>query len=102
MKVKYGISRVQAEVWDLPLAKYLLQKNEKVAATSRKLSSIQKKLGKESENFLPFELTFDTSKGGIAKKSQANLDEIFKKWGRLDNLVNNAGYGLLGFVEEVS
>lgn len=86
----------------LALAKYLLQKNEKVAATSRKLSNIENKLGKENENFLPLELSFDESKGGISAKSKENLDAILKKWGRLDNLVNNAGYGLLGFVEEVS
>lgn len=83
----------------LALAKYLLERGDKVAGTSRKLSNIESKLGKESENFLPLELTF---KGDMNAKIAKNLEAVKKKWGRLDNIVNNAGYALMGFVEEVS
>lgn len=81
------------------LAQYLLEKGEKVAGTSRSLKNIQDKLGKESENFLPLELKFDKN---MAKNIAANLKAVERKFGRLDNVVNNAGYALMGFVEEVS
>ena len=83
----------------LALAKYLLEKGEKVAGTSRTLKNIEDKLGKESENFLPLELKFDKN---MAKNIAANFKAVKRKFGRLDNVVNNAGYALMGFVEEVS
>lgn len=81
------------------LARYLLERGDKVAGTSRKLSNIESKLGKESANFLPLELTFG---GNMAKYIESTLHATHKKFGRIDNVVNNAGYGLLGFIEEVS
>ena len=83
------------------LAKYLLEKGDKVAATSRKKGNLEKKFGDlaKSENFLALTLTFDKN---IDKQVAQNIKAIQQKFGRLDNVVNNAGYGLLGFVEETS
>lgn len=50
----------------LELAKHVLAKGNKVTATSRKLSNIESKLGKKSENFLPLELSFS---GDMKQKS---------------------------------
>ena len=82
------------------LAKYLLEKGDKVAVTSRKKGVEARFKGlATSENFLPLVLTFDAK---IDEQIKQNLAQIQNKFGRLDNVVNNAGYGLLGFVEEVS
>lgn len=81
------------------LAKYLLAKGDKVALTSRKIENLEKKFGKESENMLFLELKFDKD---LDAQIKANMQKIKAKFKRLDNVVNNAGYGLLGFVEEIS
>ena len=64
------------------LAKYLLEKGDKVAGTSRSLKNIESKFGKESEHFLPLELNFDKN---MAKNIEANFEAIKSKFGRIDN-----------------
>ena len=78
------------------LAKYALSRGDKVVATSRTMKKLNEKFGGESENFLPFELKFE---GDLQVKFKALVEATQKKF---DNLVNNAGYGLLGIVEETS
>lgn len=81
------------------LAKFALEKGDFVVATSRSLAKIEAKFGKESDKFLPFELKFDKNMVGNFEKL---IEATRAKFGRIDNLVNNAGYGLLGIVEETS
>lgn len=83
------------------LAKYCMEQGDKVAVTSRKNSNLEEKFGElaKNENFLALTLTFDKN---IDEQVAQNIAEIKSKFGRIYNVVNNAGYGLLGFVEETS
>ena len=81
----------------LELVKQLLQQGHQVAATSRDISELRAAVGPESASFLPLavDITAEASVG------QA-IDATVRQFGRLDVVVNNAGYGQLGGLEEVS
>ena len=75
----------------------LLQSGHAVAATSRDLSSLTSAVSEETDNFLPLEVNLSD------EKSVADaIAQTVAKWGRVDVIVNNAGYGQLGTLEELS
>ncbi|MGK4567544.1 oxidoreductase [Flavobacterium sp. 3HN19-14] len=80
----------------LELVTQLLAKGENVAATSRNKSELEKLVG-ENQNFLPLEMNL-VDEANVAKAISATIE----KFGNLDVVVNNAGYGLFGAVEELS
>lgn len=76
------------------LAKQLLSKGHKVAATSRQVSSWH---DLASENFLPLEVDLTDD-----KSIETSLEKTQNAFGKIDVVVNNAGYGIGGAIEELS
>ncbi|GAA5090802.1 SDR family NAD(P)-dependent oxidoreductase [Chryseobacterium ginsengisoli] len=81
----------------LVLVKKLLAEGFPVAATSRTVESLISEIGETSENFLP--LGVNITDNDDVKSAIAKTVEYF---GQIDVIVNNAGYGQLGTLEELS
>ncbi|MBY0479464.1 MAG: SDR family oxidoreductase [Chitinophagaceae bacterium] len=81
----------------LALVKKLLANNYCVAATSRNVQSLVEEVGKVSNSFLP--LAMNLSDNEDVKTVIAKCINYF---GRIDVVVNNAGFGLIGTLEELS
>src|SRR5688500_252487 len=81
----------------LSLVKKLLQQGYRVAATSRNRKDLEKAVGADNDAFLP--LTVDlNNEGSVEKGIKSTIDHF----GSVDVIVNNAGYGLAGALEELS
>ena len=79
------------------LTQVLLSNGNRVAATSRNASEIEHKIDKNRLNLLA--LTVDLTDEFSVKNA---VSKTVEKFGRIDIVVNNAGYLLLGSMEEVS
>lgn len=80
----------------LSLVKHLLAGGYKVAATSRSLKDLENAVG-EHINFLPLAVDL-----GNEDSVASAVKSVISTFGHLDVVVNNAGYGLIGSLEELS
>src|SRR5688572_22638106 len=86
-----GTSRGFGRVW----AEAALERGDKVAATARSLTSIADLNQKYGANVLTLELD-------VTKTDQVNkvVKQAHDHFGRIDIVLNNAGYSLVGTIEE--
>ncbi|SKC99771.1 Short-chain dehydrogenase [Chitinophaga ginsengisegetis] len=81
----------------LLLTKLLLEKGNKVAATSRDSNLLKSNIGIESDHFLP--LGLDITNSEDVKEA---INQTIQYFGGLDVAVNNAGFSFIGSLEELT
>jgi NAD(P)-dependent dehydrogenase (short-subunit alcohol dehydrogenase family) len=88
-----GASRGFGREWTIAA----LERGDKVAATARDTSTMDDIVEKYGDSFVPLQLD-------VTDRSACfdSVQHAAEKLGRLDIVVNNAGYGHFGFVEELS
>ncbi|REC73074.1 short-chain dehydrogenase/reductase [Chryseobacterium elymi] len=81
----------------LALVKKLIENNYHVAAATRNAQALISEIGEKSEAFLPIELHLTDNEG-----VQSAISKTIDHFGQLDVVVNNAGYGQIGTLEELT
>ncbi|GAA4607820.1 NAD(P)-dependent dehydrogenase (short-subunit alcohol dehydrogenase family) [Actinoplanes octamycinicus] len=88
-----GTSRGFGREW----AEAALDRGDRVAATARNVSSLDDLAAKYGDRLLPLALDVTDREAALAA-----LERAYQHFGRLDVVVNNAGYGQFGMIEEIS
>jgi NAD(P)-dependent dehydrogenase (short-subunit alcohol dehydrogenase family) len=88
-----GTSRGFGREWAIAA----LERGDKVAATARNTATLNDLVDKHGDAIMPIQLDVTDRAADFAAVKQAH-----DHFGRLDIVVNNAGYGQFGFVEELS
>lgn len=88
-----GASRGFGKIW----AKALLQRGDKVAATARNLEHLNDLVEEFGDAVLPIQLDVNSRTESFAAVQKAK-----DHFGCIDVLINNAGFGLFGAVEETT
>lgn len=88
-----GTSRGFGREWAIAA----LERGDRVAATARDTSTLDDLTAKYGDALLPIALDVTDREADFAAVAQAH-----DHFGRLDIVVNNAGYGQFGFIEELS
>jgi len=88
-----GASRGFGKLW----AEAFLTRGDKVAATARNLSALDDLVNKYGDQVLPLQLD-------VTNREAVNntVSQVVQHFGSIDILINNAGYGLFGTVEETT
>lgn len=81
----------------LKLVKKLLAKGFRVAATSRSVQSLLDEIGNPSDLFLPLSVNLVDN-----ENVKAAISTCVNYFGQIDVVVNNAGFGLIGTLEELT
>lgn len=81
----------------LEAAKAVLKNGDKVAATSRNINELINQIGVQNTSFLPLEV--DITNDNEVKKA---IQTAINAFGKIDIVLNNAGYYLVGSIEEIS
>lgn len=81
----------------LCLVKKLLANGYNVVATTRNTQSLIDEIGEVSETFLPLEVSL-TDNNNV----KTAIEKSIAHFGKIDVIVNNAGYGQIGTLEELS
>ena len=79
------------------IAKAALAAGDRVVAAGRNRAAVSDRLGPNSDRLLSVELDVNNE-----AQAQAAVDAAVARFGTIDVLVNNAGYGHLGLFEETS
>ena len=88
-----GASRGLGKIW----AEAFLKRGDKVVTTSRTLSSLQELADRYPDTCLPIQLDISSKADSIAA-----IEKAIQHFGSLDVLINNAGFAVLGTIEEIS
>lgn len=88
-----GASRGFGKIW----AEAFLKRGDKVVATARDLSTLDGLVKKYGPSILPIQLDVKDRAAGFAAVKKAK-----EHFGGIDVVINNAGYGLFGAIEETS
>jgi NAD(P)-dependent dehydrogenase (short-subunit alcohol dehydrogenase family) len=88
-----GTSRGFGRSW----AEAALERGDKVAATARNADSLKELSARFGDAILPLSLDVTDRKAAFAA-----VQEAHRRFGGLDVVVNNAGFGHFGFIEELA
>jgi NAD(P)-dependent dehydrogenase (short-subunit alcohol dehydrogenase family) len=88
-----GASRGFGREW----AEAALERGDSVAATARNTDTLAELVDRYGDRVLPLQLDVNDREADFAA-----VTEAFNYFGRLDVVINNAGYGHFGFIEEIT
>jgi NAD(P)-dependent dehydrogenase (short-subunit alcohol dehydrogenase family) len=88
-----GASRGFGKIW----AEAFLKRGDKVAATARNLDTLNDLVATYGDAILPIQLDVNDRAAGFAAVEKAK-----ETFGSIDVLINNAGFGLFGAIEETT
>lgn len=88
-----GASKGFGRVW----AEAALKRGDKVAATARNMETLKELISQYGDAILPLPLDVDHRADCFSA-----VEKVINHFGKIDILINNAGYGHFGYVEEIS